>query len=88
MNDKRGKVPSPPHPDRRDEPLPSQSPKSPVEDPDAPARIAAILTSAGYRLAEQDVEFLGSDARTAVRGPPARGHRHYQRGADGKTSSV
>jgi len=67
MNDKRAKVPSPPHPHRRNEPLPSQSPKSPVEDPDAPARIAAIMKSPGYRLAEQDVEFLGSDAMRGAR---------------------
>jgi uncharacterized protein (TIGR00730 family) len=67
MNDKGAKSPAPPHPHRRNEPLPSQSPKSPVEDPDAPARIAAILKSAGYRLAEQDVDFLGSDAMRGVR---------------------
>src|SRR5215470_2677405 len=67
MNDARAKVPSPPHPHRRNEPLPSQSPKSPVEDPDAPARIAAIMESRGYRLAEQDVEFLGSDAMRGLR---------------------
>jgi uncharacterized protein (TIGR00730 family) len=67
MNDKRAKVPTPPHPHRRAEPLPSQSPKSPVEDPDAPARIAAIMKSEGYRLAEQDFDFLGSDAMRGVR---------------------
>ena len=67
MNDKRATVPSPPHPHRRNEPLPSQSPKSPAEDPDAPARIAAIMKSPGYRLAEQDVEFLGSDAMRGAR---------------------
>jgi len=67
MNDHRAKVPHPPHPHRRNEPLPSQSPKSPEEDPDAPARIAAIMKSPGYRLAEQDVEFLGSGAMRGVR---------------------
>jgi len=67
MNDKRAKVPRPPHPHRRHEPLPSQSPKPPVEDPDAPARIAAIMNSPGYRLAEQDVEFIRSDAMRGVR---------------------
>jgi uncharacterized protein (TIGR00730 family) len=67
MNDVRAKVPSPPHPHRRNEPLPSQSPKSPAEDPDAPARIAAIRKTAAYRLAEQDVEFLGSDAMRGLR---------------------
>ena len=67
MNDRRAKVPRPPHPHRRNEPLPSQSPKSPIEDPDAPARIAAIMKSPGYRLAEQDVEFVGSDAMRGLR---------------------
>jgi uncharacterized protein (TIGR00730 family) len=67
MHDKRAKWPGPPHPHRRNEPLPSQSPKSPVEDPQAPARIAAIMQSPGYRLAEQDVDFLGSDAMRGVR---------------------
>ena len=67
MNAHRAKVPHPPHPHRRNEPLPSQSPKSPVEDPDAPARIATIMKSPGYRLAEQDVEFLGHSAMRGVR---------------------
>jgi uncharacterized protein (TIGR00730 family) len=67
MNEKRTKVPSPPHPHRRAEPLPWQSPKSAVEDPDAPARIAAIMKGPGYRLAEQDFDFLGSDAMRGVR---------------------
>jgi hypothetical protein len=67
MIDAPAKLPSPPHPHRRNEPLPSQSPKSPVEDPDAPARIAAIMQSPGYRLAEQDIDFLGSDGLRGVR---------------------
>jgi hypothetical protein len=67
MNDKRPQSPRPAHPHRRDEPLPSQSPKSQVEDPDAPARIAAIMKSPGYRLAEQDLGFLDSDAMRGVR---------------------
>jgi uncharacterized protein (TIGR00730 family) len=67
MNDKRAHSPRPPHPHRRNEPLPAQSPKSPVDDPDAPARIAAIVNSPGYRLAEQDLGFLGSDAMRGVR---------------------
>jgi uncharacterized protein (TIGR00730 family) len=67
MNNERAQSPRPPHPHRRNEPLPSQSPKSSVDDPDAPARIAAIMNSPGYRLAEQDVGFLGSDAMRGVR---------------------
>jgi uncharacterized protein (TIGR00730 family) len=60
-------IPQPPHPDRRQEPLPSQRPKSPDEDPDAPARIKAILASASYVLAEQDVAFLTRDEARGVR---------------------
>jgi uncharacterized protein (TIGR00730 family) len=60
-------IPQPPHPDRRQEPLPDQRPKSPNEDPDAPARIKAILASPSYVLAEQDVGFLTRDEARGVR---------------------
>jgi uncharacterized protein (TIGR00730 family) len=60
-------IPQPPHSDRRHEPLPSQRPKSPDEDPDAPARIRAILASPSYVLAEQDVAFLTRDEARGVR---------------------
>lgn len=60
-------IPQPPHPDRRQEPLPSQRPKSPDEDPDAPARIKAILASPSYVLAERDVAFLTRDEARGVR---------------------
>jgi uncharacterized protein (TIGR00730 family) len=70
MNDKRpvplsSRIPQPPHPDRRKQPLPGHRPKSPEEDPEAPGRVQAILASPGYRLAEQDQDFL---ARDEVRG--------------------
>jgi uncharacterized protein (TIGR00730 family) len=70
MNDKRpvplsSRIPQPPHPDRRKQPLPGHRPKSPEEDPEAPGRVKAILASPGYRLAEQDQDFL---ARDDVRG--------------------
>ena len=70
MNDKRpvplsSRIPQPPHPDRRKQPLPGHRPKSPEEDPEAPERVQAILASPGYRLAEQDQDFL---ARDEVRG--------------------
>jgi uncharacterized protein (TIGR00730 family) len=60
------RIPGPPHPHRREDPLPGQSPKPPDEDPQAPASLAAIVQSPSYRLAEEDVEFLRSDD---TRGP-------------------
>jgi uncharacterized protein (TIGR00730 family) len=59
-------IPEPPHPRRRREPLPSEQPKAPEEDADAPRRVAAILTSPSYRQADRDVEFL---TRAETRGP-------------------
>jgi uncharacterized protein (TIGR00730 family) len=60
-------IPQPAHPDRRREPLPWHRPKSPDEDPDAPSRISAILASASYLLAEQDLTFLARDEARGVR---------------------
>jgi len=64
-----GKKPIPPAPDptQRREPLPSEQPKSKAEDPDAPARIKAILKSSGYRRADKDLDFFAE--------PPLRGIR-------------
>jgi uncharacterized protein (TIGR00730 family) len=60
------KVPAPPHPVHRREPLPQQQPKSTEEDPAAQQRVNAILTSSSYRQADEDIEFLNSyDARGA-----------------------
>jgi uncharacterized protein (TIGR00730 family) len=61
------KVPTPPHPQRRNRPLPWQAPKPAEEDPDAPRRIAAILESANYREADRDVEFLQHDDTRGLR---------------------
>jgi uncharacterized protein (TIGR00730 family) len=60
-------VPAPAHPKERREPLPWHRPKPGSEDPDAPARIKAILDSPGYRQADQDVAFLGLDETRGVR---------------------
>jgi uncharacterized protein (TIGR00730 family) len=60
-------IPQPPHPERRQQPLPEQRPKSPDEDPDAPSRIRAILASPSYVLAEQDLAFLARDEARGVR---------------------
>ena len=60
-------IPQPAHPDRRQQPLPGHRPKPPDEDPDAPARLKAILASESYVLAEQDATFLARDEARGVR---------------------
>jgi len=55
---KKLKIPPPPHPYQRREPLPEQRPKSIEEDPDAQERIKSILESASYRKADEDLDFL------------------------------
>jgi uncharacterized protein (TIGR00730 family) len=70
MNNRHGgrtaRIPHPPHPRERAEPLPWQQPKAPEEDPEALARIEAIRRSPSYRLAELDGVFL---ERGDMRGP-------------------
>ncbi len=63
----RGVIPTPPHPQARREPLPSETPKSPEEDPGAPGRVRAILDSPSYRPADRDLDFLARDDMRAVR---------------------
>src|SRR5579871_3082814 len=60
-------IPRPPHPEKRQQPLPSHRPKPPDEDPDAPARLRAILASPSYVAAEQDLAFLARDEARGVR---------------------
>jgi len=60
-------VPVPAHPSKRREPLPWQTPKAPEDDPQALARVAAIMASPGYRQADQDVAFLNQDDTRGVR---------------------
>ena len=61
------RIPSPPHPQRRREPLPWQRPKPPEEDPEALQRVQRILESHSYRLAEADPEFLSRDEARGLR---------------------
>src|ERR1700687_2622543 len=61
------RIPTPPHPQRRREPLPSQRPKPPEEDPEALQRVQRILESHSYRLAEADPEFLSRDEARGLR---------------------
>ena len=58
-------IPKPADPRLRREPLPWQRPKPGDEDPDAPARVRAIVASLGYRQADHDLDFL---ARYETRG--------------------
>ena len=60
----RTRIPSPPA--KRREPLPWQKPKPAAEDAGAPARLKAILSSASYRKADEDISFLDGDE---ARGP-------------------
>jgi uncharacterized protein (TIGR00730 family) len=48
-------------PTERREPLPVAFPKSAIDDPDAPARLARLLASPTYLRAEEDAQFLARD---------------------------
>ena len=61
------RIPRPPNPHRRREPLPWSRPKSAAEDTVAPRNVRAILSNASYREAEDDVEFLKHDDQRGVR---------------------
>jgi uncharacterized protein (TIGR00730 family) len=57
----------PPVATTRHEPLPSQFPKHPAEDPGAPARIKAITDSASYRRSDLDTDFLAEAPVRSIR---------------------
>ena len=58
------RVPKPADPHRRKEPLPWQQPKPTSEDPGSAHALQAILRSASYGSAVEDIDFLdGDDAR-------------------------
>jgi uncharacterized protein (TIGR00730 family) len=61
------RIPTPAHPAKRHEPLPWQCPKPLEEDPQAPARVAAILANPSYRRADLDLDFLAGDSMRGVR---------------------
>jgi hypothetical protein len=60
-------IPAPPHPEKRREPLPWQEPKPTSDDPEAMARVRAIMESPGYRQADEDLDFLRADETRGVR---------------------
>lgn len=65
MNSPGDKQKSPPG--ERQEPLPWQHPSIPEDDPDAAARVHAIMASASYRQADQDPDFLGHPGMRGMR---------------------
>jgi len=64
---KEPRISQPAHPQRRIEPLPSDRPKPPEEDPDAPRRVAEILAHPSYREADEDLDFLNRYETRGVR---------------------
>src|SRR5262245_48461643 len=54
-------------PPERREPLPVAFPKSAIDDPDAPARLARLLASPTYLRAEEDAQFLARDELRGAR---------------------
>jgi uncharacterized protein (TIGR00730 family) len=60
-------IPLPPDPHFRREPLPECHPKTGAEDPQAPERIRALLSSPSYLRADQDVDFLERDEARGLR---------------------
>src|SRR5210317_1726331 len=61
------KIPPPPDPRRRREPLPESHPKTGEEDPHAPDRVQALLDAPSYRRADRDVAFLERDEARGLR---------------------
>jgi uncharacterized protein (TIGR00730 family) len=63
----RPQIPKPARAAKRHEPLPWECPKPPEEDPQAPARVRAILANPSYRRADLDLDFLARDSMRGVR---------------------
>jgi len=64
---KASRIPTPPHPHKRREPLPWCQPKSTAEDPEALQRVHAIMASPSYRRSDQDIDFLAQGELRGVR---------------------
>jgi len=65
-NDGR-RVPPPPHPVERREPLPGHEPRSSPEDPGATERVTALIENSSYAPADRDLAFLSRDDTRGVR---------------------
>ncbi len=61
------RMPTPPHPHERREPLPGHQPKPHEDDALAPKALETILASPSYREADRDTEFLQRDGTRGVR---------------------
>lgn len=61
------RIPQPPHPQERREPLPGHAPKPEHDDPLAAERLQAILASPSYRQADGDLDFLAAYETRGVR---------------------
>jgi hypothetical protein len=66
-SDAESEVPPPANPYERNEPLPSPLDKMTADEPDAPARVRAILESPSHRVAIEDMDFLASDSVRGLR---------------------
>jgi len=67
-DEQRGqRVPSPPHPTEREEPLPGHRPKSGHVDPTGPERVQAVMAHPSYAPADRDLSFLDRDDTRGVR---------------------
>src|ERR1700730_1383691 len=64
---KKHQIPTPAHPSKRREALPWRQPKATEEDPDVLRHVQAIVNSASYRRADQDIDFLARDGVRGVR---------------------
>ncbi len=67
VSENQPRIPKPPHPLQRQEPLPGERPKPSSEDADAPARLERILSSPSYRRIDEDIAFLDADETRGVR---------------------
>ena len=71
MSDHKSKrsadIPKPADPVKRREPLPWQTAKQGLDDPEAGKRVADLMNSATYRRADRDADFLDSDGARSSR---------------------
>ncbi|MBV9531813.1 MAG: TIGR00730 family Rossman fold protein [Bradyrhizobium sp.] len=63
----RPKIPKPPHPRERREPLPASLPGAAKGNRGEEPKVEAVLKSPNYRIASEDPDFLASDAARGLR---------------------
>ena len=67
VSGQKPRIPQPPHPRQRREPLPASLPDPARANRDAAARVKAIVESPNFRIASEDPDFLASDAGRGLR---------------------